>query len=376
MNQGMLGDLYGKDVIAYGTGTVGKAVIPYLMQMLGDRLRGVTNSRVTADYEGVFLETDLPIRSLRTWHDLFPEAVVLITALEALDEINLNCKNAGFHEIKFVTPEISEVTRKRQEDVASVRLAENLLHSCLANELRDAHKASFAEFKACNRGKTVAVVGTGPSLNYYTQIKGIPHIGVNGSFLKENITLDYYFLRHYIPEWCEKLKHYSFIKFFTAVRNSRSSDKIPEYIIEENGGRIFFNTQDMPGTKINSNIEYYPLMAGHSIIFPALHFALYTRPKRVLLVGCDCSLDGHFDGTENGCVSDQTMVPLWIGGYRELKRFAAVHYPDTEFISVNPVGLKGLFRDVYTERYLEAHPELTRSECEILDDYADKNEVS
>lgn len=113
-------------------------------------------------------------------------------------------------------------------------------------------------------------------------------------------------------------------------------------------------------------------MAGHSIIFPALHFALYTRPKRVLLVGCDCSLDGHFDGTENGCASDQTMVPLWIGGYRELKGFAAVHYPDTEFISVNPVGLKGLFRDVYTERYLEAHPELMRSECEILDDYADK----
>lgn len=41
-------------------------------------------------------------------------------------------------------------------------------------------------------------------------------------------------------------------------------------------------------------------------------------------------------------------------------------YPDMEIISVNPVGLKGLFRDVYTESYLNDHPEIDRKTVEIL----------
>ena len=32
--------------------------------------------------------------------------------------------------------------------------------------------------------------------------------------------------------------------------------------------------------------------------------------------------------------------------------------PDIEIISVNPVGLKGLFRDVYTKEYVKNNPEL------------------
>ena len=38
-----------------------------------------------------------------------------------------------------------------------------------------------------------------------------------------------------------------------------------------------------------------------------------------------------------------------------------------EIISVNPVGLKGMFHDMYTESYLDAHPEIDRERCEVLD---------
>jgi hypothetical protein len=34
-------------------------------------------------------------------------------------------------------------------------------------------------------------------------------------------------------------------------------------------------------------------------------------------------------------------------GWKDLKKFAQIYYPDTEIISINPVGLKGLFTDVY-----------------------------
>ena len=32
-------------------------------------------------------------------------------------------------------------------------------------------------------------------------------------------------------------------------------------------------------------------------------------------------------------------------GYKKIKQFAACYYPDTEIISINPVGLRGLFKD-------------------------------
>ena len=34
----------------------------------------------------------------------------------------------------------------------------------------------------------------------------------------------------------------------------------------------------------------------------------------------------------------------------EIKKFVETYYPETEIISVNPVGLKGIFKDLYQEK--------------------------
>lgn len=360
-------DFYDKDLIAYGTGNMAKRMIPYLVQDPNIRLHGVTNSRVTTEDGGTFLETGLPIRSIHAWAERFPDATILLTAFNDADKIMTACRNEGFHNFEYVTWEKMSVLTELDAEATQAQQSKILEHLCLANELHDTHKASFSEFKACNRGKAVVVVGTGPTLNYYTQITGAPHIGVNASFLKDGLTLDYYFITHYIPEWCKRLKEYDFIKFFNVgIKSRRSKDQIPEYIIEENNGRRYFGLPMMPFTQIHTNIEYYPLMSYDSIIFQAIHFALYTRPEKLILVGCDCSATGHFDGIPMGSFVEQVQVPQWIEGYRNVKKFSALHYPDMEIISVNPVGLKGMFHDVYTESYLNAHPELSRSRCEIL----------
>lgn len=57
---------------------------------------------------------------------------------------------------------------------------------------------------------------------------------------------------------------------------------------------------------------------------------------------------------------------MWIEGYKEVKKLVEQHYPDTEIISINPVGLRGIFRDVYTESYLNAHPGMDLAGCQIL----------
>lgn len=359
-----LSGLYGKDLIAYGTGNAGRAVIPYLQRDPSIKLCGVTNSRIQSCYAGTYLDTGLPMRSLQEWARLLPDATILITALRGYDEIYEYCQCAGFKKIMLSSAQLVEDSVRASENISDARLIGDLPALCLANEIRDIHKASFSEFKGIYQNKSVVVVGCGPTLNYYTQIPNAIHIGTNSSFLRENLKLDYYFLLHYVPDWCSKLSAYDFVKFFLKNHNDNSDDKFPEYIIEENKGRMFF--QSVLSSQVQTNIEYYPLMGFCSVIFPAIQFALYTRPKQLFLVGCDCTNDGHFDGRKQGLLEGDMSIPMWIAGYQKLRSIANRHYPDTEIISVNPVALKGLFKDIFTESYLSAHSELDRKNCKIM----------
>ena len=88
-------------------------------------------------------------------------------------------------------------------------------------------------------------------------------------------------------------------------------------------------------------------------------------PKQIFLVGCDCSPTGHYDGS--GGVDDASANEF-ANSWKWVKTFVKRYYPSIEVISINPVGLKGVFRDVYTESYLNAHPELDRDACKILSD--------
>ena len=367
----LIADLVGKDLIAFGTGGLGKIAIPYLAQEPDIKVIGVTNSRVSVVDAGTFLNTGLPIRSLDAWAKLRPDATVLLCVVRKNEEASwAACESAGFQKIMVVPFDLVEMLQTLYNPSFLPTGHPMMYMMCMANELREVHKAAFLEFKGCHRGQTVAVVATGPSLNYYSQVKGVPHIGVNSSFLKEDIHLDYYFLRHYEPEWTEKLKDYDFVKFFSRVEVTERrvpEDRFPEYVIEENNARRFFPGE--PFDEFYTDITSYPLMGGYTVAFQAIQFAIFTRPKRLLLIGCDCARNGYFNSMEmtNKWHPVERHISKWLAGYQKLKVFAEQFYPDMEIISVNPVGLKGLFHDMYTESWLNAHPEWDRLECEIFD---------
>lgn len=246
-------------------------------------------------------------------------------------------------------------------------LADNHILSvaCFADQLRSYHKAAFAEFRNCHTDTAVAIIASGPTLNYYTQIENIPHIGMNAAFTNPNVSLDFYFTTdyEYKPGWFEELKNYDFIKFFGQYSTGLYQQRyqVNERIIRENNGRRFF--QGAPSEDIHFDIEFYPLAGFYTIAMQALHFALYTNAKRIYLVGCDCSMSGYFNGTSQ----TSGAIDTWLRGYKKMKDFAEKFYPNTEIISINPDGLKGLFHDVYTEEYLNDHPEINRDYCEIVD---------
>ena len=82
------------------------------------------------------------------------------------------------------------------------------------------------------------------------------------------------------------------------------------------------------------------------------------------MIGCDTSSNGYFDKNIAQRPSDQEFL---LTGYQKLKALRDSIYPDVEIISVNPIGLKGMFRDMYTESYLSKHPEIEVEEEDIIE---------
>lgn len=378
----MLTPFHGKDVIVYGTGKIGRLLISYLCKKGKIHIRGVTNSRIQETDAGTFKDTGLPLRSVQAWHESVPGAVILVAVMapDLQSQITAMCREAGFHQILCMTGRMAvelERTMMSSQDIHTFsrnmsfstlwdRLTPNLFHMmCTANAIQDTHRASFGEFRNCHRGKDVVLVATGPTLNYYRQLKDTPHIGVNEAFRKKEITLDYYFTADFwrgIP--FPDLKDYHCVKFIGQYVSASMADfyQAPEIYIEENQARRYFT--GYPYESALPNIEYFPLMDFGSVAFHAFHFALYTRPKCIFLVGCDCT-QGHFE-PEPGFEDDQFNV--LVPGWKTVKAFVERFHRGIEVVSINPVGLKGVFRDVYTESYLDAHPEIDRTKCEILDE--------
>ena len=92
-----------------------------------------------------------------------------------------------------------------------------------------------------------------------------------------------------------------------------------------------------------------------------MQFLLYTNPRKVFLVGIDSSALGHFhnsqgtrDEFKNSISSRGQNLDKWaietVSAWKELKEFAQIHYPETEIIWVNPVGLKVFFKDFYQDK--------------------------
>lgn len=217
------------------------------------------------------------------------------------------------------------------------------------------HREVFPKYRGICAGKEVVIVGAGPTLDDYVPIPDAIHIGVNKTFLCEKVALDYLFIQDYfedtqdaadayLPETCRK---------FYGYHPNGSVGAIPEACATRaNAERYFF--EDLPlcsRSPFPPDISRARLGTFSSVIFPALQFALWTHPKRIYLVGCDCTSLGHCRGITDK-TSAGTKFPLaterLLHGWSEMKKFAERFYPDVEIVSVNPVGLKGMFRDMQT----------------------------
>lgn len=242
------------------------------------------------------------------------------------------------------------------------------------------HPAIFAKYKNIYKGKDVVLCATGPTFNYYTPIKNAIHVGVNNAYKNDNVPLDYLFAQdgetiveqgkdkilNYRKEKCQKFFGIHYLKP-AEIETVFISEKSVEGAQAE---RYYFLLHtELPYSSIpicNADITTRPLNTWGSVSFCALEFILWTHPKRVYLVGCDNSFNGYFKKQDSPLNSTPKDYEIMYNGWLAIKDFIRGIYPDVEIISVNPVGLKGMFNDVYTKSYILEHPEINENNLVIL----------
>lgn len=226
------------------------------------------------------------------------------------------------------------------------------------NEVCAVNSKTFGPYRNKFRGKKVVIFATGPTSNYYRPIKDAIHIGLNFAWKKENVPLNYLFTNDGpLPEMRADMEQ-GFDKISDGLFISKFMDRIghcynnyPEDVSLRWKNVHRFYIDDSVDNPIYQDICYHPLMCCASVVFAALHFSLFTYPKEIYLVGCDAgsNYEHFYENKDDGGSKFFPHLEKIKVVYARMKMFAAQHYPETEIISVNPVGLKGLFRDIYTD---------------------------
>lgn len=255
-------------------------------------------------------------------------------------------------------------------NISNMSVKENIGKELLASQSNNAytfkkllitaylHQQTFKPFKIVNQNKDLVLVGAGPTLNDFSKEKivDLQHpvfLSLNRAFMKKDISFDYLFCIDFIGivDYADE-----FFAYPGAIKFIGNQDLGPTWEIPQTYDTMpnIYRYNSTIGTPLNNfaiNLEVEPLYNSSTVSIQAMQFALYTQPRRIFLVGIDCTSKGHFIGIDHDLTkrgeNTEMLAAQAITDWHRMKDFINLHYPQTEVISVNPVGLKGLFNDIF-----------------------------
>lgn len=215
------------------------------------------------------------------------------------------------------------------------------------------HPGVFGPYKNINLGRDVVLVCGGPSVEKFQPIEGAVYVAVNNSCSYDKVKFDYVFLQelHLEPVKNDIVDNYDYencTKFYGVIAEKRLakishiSKRIPQSRIKDPKLKKYY-LDDRICHSFAYDLTVEPMGDYRGTAFSAMQFILWTNPKRVYIVGADCDSSGNLFNDK----VQQTDYSITIKSWEMLKEFVDDIYPETEIISVNPVGLKGLFKDLY-----------------------------
>lgn len=215
------------------------------------------------------------------------------------------------------------------------------------------HEKTFGPYKNKHNGEDIVIVACGPSAQNFKYIPNAKYIAINRA-TRLNIDFDYLFLEDggaTLKDFNNEMDAYrpgNCKKFYgtQAPGKIAQGNVIPESSVIKTGASRYHTDSFAKFRGFEPEFAFdlstRPLGAFGTTALSALQFALWTNPRRIYLVGCDCTATGHFYSKSD---TSNLNISSLLKGYKAAKFFAEHFYPDTEIISVNPVGLRGLFKD-------------------------------
>ena len=321
----------------------------------------------------------------------------------AHDRIEWNLITSGYNNIYFMSvEELKGLNETLVDFSADIR---NLLRALMVKVdtlsllvqsmpmVTETHKKSFGKYKDIHKGQTVVVCGNAPSLSKYKYNPNFVHIGTNALLYQDRIKMDYYFhcdfkYRSSKDEefsyvtygkekevFFERISSMDCVKFLGLRLDSTlywSYMPFGEFSSEEYNIYYYSPFYSLMGRSFFHDIRYSPLIIGESIVLAALQFALFTNPKRVLIVGCDgfdtekLEVTHYYDSDssdkilrpsdrpsdrpfESEVIARRRINERWKNGFSKFKEYAEEDYPRTEIIMVNPVNFTGIYKEVFTD---------------------------
>lgn len=227
------------------------------------------------------------------------------------------------------------------------------------------HKSIFSKYRNMYRGKDVVIVASGPSMEKYLPIENAVHIAVNLAVNREDIAYDYFFSNDFSVNTCGTLYNHQdnekeMVKFIGISQYENIGSSYSQLKDADNFEFYFFDdclrytlpwSRDLNVGKYTFPIDLAvsPLKVYGTTVHAALQFALWTNPKRIYLVGTDCSATGHAQGIgyQKLLGAEKDDFSRLIDAWKQIANHIHNFYPQIEMVSVNPVGLKGIFHDIY-----------------------------
>lgn len=212
-----------------------------------------------------------------------------------------------------------------------------------------AHPDVFRKYKNCHEGKDIVLVAAGPTLDLYTPLPGAVHMGVNRVYNASHVSLDYLVAidKLSFPQGTKQtynLEHCKVFLGYNFAPNERIDVNIAKQLQAE---RFYYEIMGLSGPiTIPYTPEYSPLIVMESVVTAAFQIALWMGAKRIFLVGCDSDNSGYFSSEKSSITQSLSNTRMRLA-WEHIADFAKDTYPDVEVISVNPRGLRGLFRDMY-----------------------------
>ena len=204
---------------------------------------------------------------------------------------------------------------------------------------------ALKKYRNCFSNKDVYIVGGGETVKLFDPKKrsNDVYIGINRAFRDERYEFDFLFAQDQFSEGFEEFIGYRGDKCtkLLAIVPKNTYYKMNTIGLEGRFEQYVLASRTMKDIPYDISIEPFADLCGTG--FSAIQFAIYGNAKSINLIGFDCTV-GDIFCSENKLHNFAYQLPSWYLIKNHAKQLGVLE----RFCTINPVGLKGLFKDIYS----------------------------